>query len=344
MFRKAINAVTFGKVVSTQLYRGQGLGNQLWVYAVTRVAALRLGGRHRIEGRWRFKGATFLRVDFGIRGLYFPTSGPKKRNLSIFTTRLIEEKTFHKSYNLDLSKYQQIESNTKRLKLEGNFESEKYLIPFESLIRQELQTTRRIHVPKNLCLINVRGGDFKGNAQVLLDSRYYYKAVSEMRKIFQDVRFAIITDDIEYAKSILPGYPILSRETQMDSDFDKIEHDFSLLQQAHKLIIGNSSFGWWAAWTNPNKPFVLAPRLWAGHNSECERWSPGSILTSGWNWLGQNGGIRSSQEEEAILSMSLSDVHQEQFLVHTRDWIPRSTQHRFRNFLYKHIKSLGLID
>lgn len=52
-------------MIVTELYDGQGLGNQLWSYVVTRVLALDRGFEFGIINPEKFKGSSFLSLDFG---------------------------------------------------------------------------------------------------------------------------------------------------------------------------------------------------------------------------------------------------------------------------------------
>jgi hypothetical protein len=74
-----------------------------------------------------------------------------------------------------------------------------------------------------------------------------------------------------------------------------IARDFIALQNSRYLLIPNSSFSWWAAWTNPVSEFVIAPKYWARHNISDGFWSTGDILTMGWNWLNREGGLDTYQ-------------------------------------------------
>ena len=62
-------------MICTELYNGQGLGNQLWLYAVTRTKALDLGVDFGIMNPEKFKGLHFLDLDFGRQ--VFGGSGPE---------------------------------------------------------------------------------------------------------------------------------------------------------------------------------------------------------------------------------------------------------------------------
>jgi hypothetical protein len=52
-------------MIATRFYNGQGLGNQLWAYVVTRTIALDLGYDYGIMSPEKFKGSDFLELDYG---------------------------------------------------------------------------------------------------------------------------------------------------------------------------------------------------------------------------------------------------------------------------------------
>src|SRR5580698_3840869 len=65
-------------MIVTELYNGQGLGNQLWCYVVTRVIALDKGYDFGIMSPEKFKAARFMKLDFGkpVAGGTGPEGGP----------------------------------------------------------------------------------------------------------------------------------------------------------------------------------------------------------------------------------------------------------------------------
>lgn len=345
MFSRLLGFLFAKKVIKTRFYQGQGLGNQLWMYAVVRGLALQRQSAHKIECAWRFKGASFLQIDNGKWSCYFPTTNPRKNYFGLITSRFVEEKSFIANVPLDFTSFQHIPIKH-RIRLEGNFESEGYFKAYENIIRNELQVKHPIEVPENLCLINVRGKDFIGNSQVVLRRNYYDNAMSQILQRNPFASFAIVTDDVDYAKQVVPGITILSRNAKgRGIDSAKIAHDFSLLQNAKMLIISNSSFGWWAAWTNLNNPLVIAPRFWAAHNLDLEIWSPNSILTSNWCWLSKEGELRESKSEEKLIKEGkVKSLRNMENLITSSDWIPGRTKMRIRSKVYKSLSRLNLID
>lgn len=331
-------------MIKTRFYQGQGLGNQLWMYAAVRGFALQRQCAHKIECAWRFKGAGFLEIDNGKWSCYFPGRNPRKNYFGLTTYRFIEKKSFIPNVPLDFTSFQNLPMKH-RIRIEGNFESEGYFNAYRDIIRNELQAKNPIEVPENLCLINVRGKDFIGNSEVVLKRDYYENAISQILKKNPCASFAIVTDDVAYAKRVVPGITILSRNAKNCAiDSAKIAHDFTLLQNAKMLIISNSSFGWWAAWTNLNHPLVVAPRFWAAHNLDLEIWSPNSILTSNWYWLSKEGDLRESKLEEKLVKEGLVKSSRDiENLVTLSTWIPGRTKMRFRSKVYRFLSRLNLI-
>jgi hypothetical protein len=184
--------------------------------------------------------------------------------------------------------------------LDGSFQSEKYF--------RDPERVRGWFSPpggmRELCVINVRGGEFKGVRELFLGQRYYELAVAEIRHRFGDVAFEIVTDDAKLARSWFPNFPVHSSGGvkrfhggfYLHPKSNRIRTDFERLQTAKYLIIGNSSFSWWGAYTNPYSEFTLAPKYWARYNTSDGYWSNGDSLTRGWHYLSREERVFSYQE------------------------------------------------
>jgi len=328
--------------IRTRLYAGQGLGNQLWLYSVVRSLAKRTGNKYGIECFWRFKGLNFLSIKKGHVGIYVPSNNPRVKHFGILEDRVVENKKRISGYSYDFSDYSKIEV-IRSTRLEGNFESEKYLEDARDILKCELQVKKQTVLPANLCIVNVRGGDYIGNKETLLPPTYYLNAIKVMRKSYSGVLFGIVTDDANYARHILPGIPILSGNIVnygklTGGDKGKVELDFSLLQGAHKLIISNSSFSWWGAWTNLNSPHVIAPRYWDAHKSHLGLWAPQDILTREWSWLSREGLLRDYEQECQLKaeSQKSKEMFGNEF-INTKDWIPKRTKNLIRAFMFRNL-------
>lgn len=161
------------------------------------------------------------------------------------------------------------------------------------------------------------GGDYLGVKEICLDESYFLNAVKEMQ--CRGIRdFQIVTDDVDYAKWLLPQFPIISTRLPNESKKNlpdlienKIARDFSLLQQARHLILSNSTFVWWAAWTNPNLQNVIAPKFWGYPRNDFNLWSPGNILVNEWQYLDRTGsqilgsGVDLKEHSNTLMSVEL---------------------------------------
>jgi hypothetical protein len=97
--------------------------------------------------------------------------------------------------------------------------------------------------------IHIRGGDYKNNRFHELNLKNYYSKCLELCK---NEEFVIFTNDIPYAKEYFKDIPIIE-ESELDSLY--------LMSQAKGCICVNSSFSWWGAYLNPNRP-IFMPSKW----------------------------------------------------------------------------------
>lgn len=299
-------------IIATELYDGQGLGNQLWAYVVTRLAALRQGFDFGIGGRTNFKGHNWIDIDFGcpLRGGMSNEGGPPWRLPLELQHYYSEQKLVNKSTGLDVSiadkKMWMLPPGTK---VDGNFQSYEYLRGHEDLIRNWIriqpQPVSDLSLDEDVCLVHVRGGDFKSLKNTALGAEYYRNSVAYVRSKFGVDKFMAITDDVNYAKGLLPqdveisketSYLLRSRNQARHHIGVNLERDFFCLTQAKYLIISNSSFAWWAAFLNTKCCVVVAPKFWAAHNSALKLWSTAEIITPGFTYIDSTGNAFSSDE------------------------------------------------
>lgn len=292
-------------MIATQLYKGQGFGNQLWVYAVTRAIAERNGYEFSIAGKEYFKGNKFLNLNFGKDIEIELNEGPVHRIPLGFTNYYKEIKTVHPIYNCDISKFDpylyNIPDNTF---IDGNMQTEKYIFDF----REKIQSW--FSVPTQFfdgCTIHFRGTEYRGLQDVLLPISYFHNAINYLRLKYGEIKFRVVTDDFELATKYFPDFPIMGRSKFRENLSSKlipvktrlnvgpnqksIRRDFASIQNSKFLIIPNSSFSWWGAWTNQEVVEVVAPKYWARHNISDGFWSTGDIKTEGWTWLDRHNNI-----------------------------------------------------
>ena len=296
-------------MIITELYNGQGLGNQLWCYAILRCVAKDLGLDFGVMTTEKFKGKEFLEIDFGkeVIGGDGPEGGPPNSLPSGIGNYFKEKKVDHPTSRILISKMDpDLYKISDRTKIEGNFQSIDYIISH----REELRRWIKIKSEKNIkefsdssiCIVHVRGGDFLGSS-AYLDSNYYRNSVSKMKELNGDMQFVIVTDDISYARSIFSDFPIVGGSLSGESDSFKASHhiggpiwmDWSILLNARNSIISASSFSWWPTWLNESSN-VIAPKYWGDFKRSNGYWSCGDSLIPEWNYLDREGIFFSYEE------------------------------------------------
>jgi len=91
---------------------------------------------------------------------------------------------------------------------------------------------------------------------------YYYKAIALLKQQYENLRFYIFSDDMEWVINNLNMEEldcVFVSGVYSQTDIE----DFYLMQQCKHHIIANSTFSWWAAWLcqYSNKQ-VIAPAKW----------------------------------------------------------------------------------
>ena len=165
--------------------------------------------------------------------------------------------------------------------LDGYWASEKYFASIAPIIRQEaqvadkkiedfagryLQGHRKAGVP--LIGVQVRRGDVYYLSEVLkkpelapvalLKTDYFIRAMQHFGDRCSFLMFSDSEKDLRLCQEEFKG----CKNITFVSGNDDLT-DFTILQKCDHQIISNSTFGWWAAWQNPNSnKTVIAPRGW----------------------------------------------------------------------------------
>jgi len=156
----------------------------------------------------------------------------------------------------------------------GNWQTEKYFIDIENIIRKELtfripQMGKDKEISENIASCNsvsihIRRGysvtDVTGHHGVIpLD--YYNECMDRVARMVDNPQFFLFTDDPEWVVNNFRGhYPITF---VLQNGIEKNYEDMRLMSQCKHHIIANSSFSWWGAWLNPRKDkIVFAPKSW----------------------------------------------------------------------------------
>lgn len=284
-------------MITTCLYSGQGLGNQLWSWAVTTSIAIDNGFDWGIQAPWRFKAKSFMSLDMGKRVIGIARNRPYPAKILGVDSYYVEKRTVHAVEGYDISEFDPELTLVKDgTKVDGNFQSEDYILNHRARITNAFSVQNPNLDLANTCVIHFRGGDFAPHASLLLPQQYYRRAMNLLKKDYRDMRFLIITNDIKLARSyfgqerIVSNYSFDEVFSGPDSKIDlRVASDLSLLQNAPFLILSNSSFSWWGAWTNTKATAIIAPKYWARHNANDGYWSTAGIITRGWRYLDADG-------------------------------------------------------
>ena len=275
------------------------LGNHMWQYAVCRTIAEKLGyewGINPVPTHDYFNGANqmdFMDVNFGIN----PVSGivneyhePWKNYTHVDSVNITM---------LNPTLYD-IQDNTILLGDNGAeggiYQSEDYILERKQDImdwfsikedkKKEYDTQLKeigIKLDDNTCIINFRGGEYRGIPNVLLRKEYWRDSVNHMLNLNPNMNFIVVTDDPPTASHFMPF--------DMNCIHLNVGFDYYCVNQAKWLIISNSSFGWWAAWLNKVSKKIVAPKYWSRHNVSDGYWSTGDAYTTGFSYMDREGNL-----------------------------------------------------
>lgn len=285
-------------MLGTEFINGQGLGNQLFCYVTARAVALENGYEFGTAGQERFavnihnnRGMYFMDVDLG-----HAISEEDKKKFNVYhdvETRLYignsKHDLTHGCYvaGADLGIHH-VEDNTL---IYGNMQAESYFIKYLPQVRQWLKVKPEYdsyeYSKENLCIINMRGGEYTGSPELLINPKYWINGMKEMRKIRPDMEFMIITDDVKTAEKLLPGIKAYH--------FD-IGKDYVTLKNAHYLLLSNSSFACLPAHTSETLKYAIAPKYWARHNVSDGYWASEQNIYSLFHYMDRKGRVFTAEE------------------------------------------------
>ncbi|MCL2051104.1 MAG: glycosyl transferase [Lachnospiraceae bacterium] len=284
-------------MIGTEFLKGQGLGNQLFCYLSARAIAADKGVLFGTAGQERFavnihndRGMYFMDIDLG-----HDISHEEKKGF----TRLDEKdsRLYLGSFH-DLKHGCYISGVDERLSviadntlIYGNMQDEsyfgKYYQEMKSWLKVKAEFETYEYSRENLCIINMRGGEYFGHAEFTLRRRYWLKGMKQMRLIRPDMEFMVITDDVAAAAKILPEIKAYH--------FD-IAKDFAIIKNAHYLLLSNSSFACIPAFLNEKVKYILAPKYWGRHNVSDGYWCGEQNIYRDFHYMDRKGRIFTAAE------------------------------------------------
>lgn len=284
-----------------------GLGNQLFVYAL----GLQLARKHNTSleaDLWRFKNYTWHRYELdsiptqisstytsrsrgrftdavrhgcGVIQVARPWSLKVSRRLAIETTSYFNEEF------MDLSP---------KVRLSGYFQSWRYFEDIADDLRREILspvspspwlgvTRRNLQTAGKWVGVHVRIGNYREAAGMgVIIEDYYRRAISLVDKILGPLLIVVFSDEPDTVKSFSCFRGDRFRFIDAPESTRPVE-SLLVMSDAFALILGNSTFSWWAAYVQdwPDR-LVVAPRPWLDRSDFNER----DLFPSHWLTLGRS--------------------------------------------------------
>lgn len=278
-------------MIGTELLKGQGLGNQLFCYVTTRCIAMDhhipfsiLGSETVANNIHSDCGLYFMDLDYG-------TPSKKEDYQHIYYEK--EDRIFVGNSTHDLTHGcfvtgvdEQLMDPEDYTLLYGNMQAEAYYKKYKEEIRQWLKVKAEYDCMDfcrdNLCILHLRCSDYLDCPELYLRKKYWKDGIRNMKKINPDMEFMIITNDVKEAGKILPDIPAYN--------FD-LAKDYSIIKNARYLLLSNSSFAYFPAFTSTTVRYILAPKYWARHNVSDGYWASEQNIYENWHYQDRSGNV-----------------------------------------------------
>lgn len=283
-------------MIGTEVTHGDGLGNQLFRYVTARCIAKDRGEEFGVLGKETFAnnmhsscGLYFMDLDFGkevTREDFKHRYHEKEKRLYLGNSA---HDLQHGAYvaGTDWDMYKVPEDTL----LWGNMQSEDYYLKYKEEIKEWLKVKPEYdcydYSQDDLCILHIRCTDYMNCPELFVKKSYWKNGMKNMRKINPKMRFMIITNDVKEANKILPGIPAYN--------FD-LAKDYSIIKNAKYLLLANSSFTYFPAFTSETVKYIIAPKYWARHNVSDGYWSSEQNIYTGFHYQDRKGNIFSAEE------------------------------------------------
>tara|TARA_Y100000991_G_C21965275_1_gene346553 strand:+ start:292 stop:1287 length:996 start_codon:yes stop_codon:yes gene_type:complete len=309
---------------------GQGLGNQLWLFAVAKSISEKLEQELEIIDFKKFKGRDFLNLDYKeYKDNYLINNKSLLKNAEIFNERVFydnELKYIVSSYD------ERVLSINKNTLLDGIFQSEKYffgnLEKLKRYIKLDKKVLDSIKLNSKYCILNIRGGEYKRHKNFILPKKYWLNAMQNFRDKFNISNFKIVTDDFKYANFLFPELEIIH------GDIGKC---YAAIYKSRNIILSNSSFSYFPCKTGFKKKNIIAPMYWARPSKNNGRWiSPGNVYKD-WLWQDEKSNLYDYNHCQRIAEESDHYYRKEYTVLVRKNSIPNTG---ILNFLPKRFKKI----
>lgn len=329
-------------IIATELLKGQGLGNQLFCYITTRCIAKRNNCDYSILGSETFAnnihsqcGLYFMDLDYGV-----PTQ--KEDFKKIYNEK--EDRLFlaNSKHDIEHGVYvtgtdQTLLNMTENVLIYGNMQAEDYFLQYKEEIKTWLKIKPEYecyeYSQDDLCIIHMRCTDYIDAPELFLEKKYWTNGIKNMRKINPHMRFLIITNDVKEAQKILPGIQAISND---------LAKDYSIIKNAKYLLLANSSFTYFPAFTSETVKMIIAPKYWARHNVSDGYWASEQNIYEGWSYQDRNGNLFTAEEcREELKSYQNNSVTWKKLNIQMSQ-SEKEGAYKTANALYRKYKSIRM--
>lgn len=283
-------------MIGTELLKGQGLGNQLFCYITARCIALDKGEDFAILNGDVFRETVlddqkeaFIDLDMGAqvgRDAFKNVYHEKEDRLFLGNSK--HDYTYGAYITGVDNKVFEVESDTL---IQGNMQAEEYFSSHIADIKEWFRVKENFETYEysrdNLCIINMRGGEYTGSPELFLQRKYWQNGIKYMKSIREDMEFMIITDDVASANKMLPG---------IEAHHFNVAKDFVVLKNAKYLLLSNSSFACIPAFISEERICAVAPKYWARHNVSDGYWASEQNIYSIFKYIDRAGRVYTAEE------------------------------------------------
>tara|TARA_R100000278_G_scaffold30328_1_gene27959 strand:- start:1754 stop:2713 length:960 start_codon:yes stop_codon:yes gene_type:complete len=302
-------------MIVTEIYRGAGLGNQIWNLVVSRILAERHGYKWGVKKSTPYKARKFMPdFDFGeeVIGGHSPREGQTPASLPQGVTHYIKERMDmlpqcgHTGIFFDHNLWNHLPDNSK---VDGLFQCLSYINDRKDDVREWLSHNLDVteYSNENTCVIHFRGGEYLTTAS-WVPAEFYASARDKMLIYNPDMKFVVVTDDPANAKKFIPWAEVVGATTLKEQEdieqgtgFFKykggnIGVDYSILHNAQYVIMSASTFSFWPVWTSTKAKEVIAPKYWFDYKTSNGWWRGDDMIVKEWNYLDTSGVLSNGEK------------------------------------------------
>lgn len=261
-----------------------GLGNQMFQYAAGRYLSYLRGCGLKMDIS-PYNQVNYRK--FGLKYFNIQEQYIRKTLLSRICYKLKVKLGLYSIYSEsipgNIKEFGNLPANTI---LDGYWQSEKYFINIESVIRKDFTFKQEeilsdSLVAKNIkssnsISVHIRRGDYITNplfnkVHGVCDINYYRTAMDYFISKVSDPHFYLFSDDMTWVREnikITHPHTFIDEQIYSAIPADITVIDLFLMNLCKHNIIANSSYSWWGAWLNKNpSKIVIAPRKWVNDES-----------------------------------------------------------------------------